>query len=128
MSSNLTLTRLARRSCSRGSSRSRSTVLKNRICGMPPAARASQIRRFPSRSTFPCCSRNFLERATLTALANLLSPGKAFSYRNPASSSSTEILSVVAFTLRLGSLQTSEFTNSLISVFCLFFPPDFIAT
>lgn len=64
-SSNLTLTRDAWPSLSRGSSRRRSTLLKNSIWGDAPAATASQIRRFPSSSTLPSCSRNALERAML---------------------------------------------------------------
>uniref|UniRef100_A0A3Q0RJU4 Glyoxalase domain-containing protein 4 n=1 Tax=Amphilophus citrinellus TaxID=61819 RepID=A0A3Q0RJU4_AMPCI len=53
---------------SKGSSRSRSTVLKNTVCGLAPASRASQIKRLPSRRILPWCSRNVLERATLTNL------------------------------------------------------------
>lgn len=68
MSPNLTLINVALFSLSRGSSLSRSTVLKNTICGMAPASRASQIKRLPSRRILPWCSRNVLERATLTNL------------------------------------------------------------
>lgn len=68
MSSNLTLISVALFSLSTGSSRSRSTVLKNTICGLAPASRASHIKRLPSRRILPWCSRNVLERATLTTL------------------------------------------------------------
>ena len=66
MSSFLTLTSVALLSWSKGSSLSRSALLKNTICGMAPAPRASQIKRRPSRRILPWCSRKVLERATLT--------------------------------------------------------------
>lgn len=68
MSSNWTLISWALLSLSRGSSRSRSTVLKNTVCRLAPASRASQIRRRPSRRILPWCSRNVLDREMLTNL------------------------------------------------------------